>query len=263
MLNLLQGRLFVMVLFCLAITASCHADQQQRALLKPPAAAPAGINISHARRYLMGKFDPKTTPLFVKIPKKYADRSGMYLRKEALAAFIQMQQAAQRDGVHLVIRSATRNFNYQKSIWERKWSGKKRLSDGTNARHIKDPKTRALRILEYSSMPGTSRHHWGSDIDLNAFNNHWFEAGKGLKIYQWLTANAAKYGFCQPYTPNRPSGYKEEKWHWSYMPLARELLRSVPLALQDQDIQGFQGSDTAVQIGVVNKYVLGVNPECK
>ncbi len=213
--------------------------------------------------YLMGKYNPAKHSLFVKIPRKYADRSGLYLRQEALAAYIKMQRAARGDGIHLLIRSATRSFRDQKRIWERKWQGKRRLSDGTNARHIANPARRALRILEYSAMPGTSRHHWGSDIDLNAFNNAWFESGEGLKLFQWLTKNAARYGFCRPYTANRKSGYKEEKWHWSYMPVARPLLQSVPQVLQDNQIKGFLGSATAVSIGVVDKYVLSVNPQCQ
>ncbi len=49
-------------------------------------------------------------------------------------------------------------------------------------------------------MPGTSRHHWGTEIDLNALNNKWFENGKGLKVYQLAYKNAAQYGFHQPYT---------------------------------------------------------------
>lgn len=253
------------------LSVSCHADHplhnEAKVTNSRPVAPTSAINsrddIVRARHYLMGQFNPAETDLFVKIPEKYADRPGLYLREEALSAFMQMYRAAKQEGVHLVIRSATRNFNYQKSIWERKWNGQKKLSDGTNARHIKDPRARALRILEYSAMPGTSRHHWGTDIDLNAFNNHWFESGKGQKVYQWLTANAARFGFCQPYTANRSDGYKEEKWHWSYLPLSRELTRSVPAALHDRDITGFQGSETAVSIGVVNKYVLSVNPECK
>lgn len=217
--------------------------------------------------YLMGHFDPTTHSEFVEIPENYADRSGLFLRKEALAAFQQMYDAAKSEGIKLQIKSATRNFDYQKGIWENKWNGATILSDGTNvAKDISSPREKALKILLYSSMPGTSRHHWGTDIDLNAFNNAWFEKGEGLLIYRWLTENAFIYGFCQPYTaigPDRPNGYQEEKWHWSYMPLSRTFTRAAELKLMDNLISGFGGSETAVEINVVKNYVLGINKTCR
>ena len=115
-------------------------------------------------------------------------------------------------------------------------------------------------------MPGTSRHHWGTDIDLNAFNNAWFAEGKGLKLYNWLITHAHEYGFCQPYTKKgqeRPDGYNEEKWHWSYTPVSKPLLHEARKTLKNEMIQGFMGSKQAVSIDVVTKYVLGINSNCK
>ncbi|MFM9004881.1 MAG: D-alanyl-D-alanine carboxypeptidase family protein [Flavobacteriales bacterium] len=43
--------------------------------------------------------------------------------------------------------------------------------------------------MKFSSMPGTSRHHWGTDIDLNSVEPSYFLSGKGLLIYQWLSAH--------------------------------------------------------------------------
>ncbi|NJK84501.1 MAG: M15 family metallopeptidase [Saprospiraceae bacterium] len=51
----------------------------------------------------------------------------------------------------------------------------------TAAATTPNPQERALKILKYSSMPGTSRHHWGTDIDLNSFSNSYFEQGEGKK----------------------------------------------------------------------------------
>ena len=42
-------------------------------------------------------------------------------------------------------------------------------------------------IMKYSSMPSTSRHHWGTDIDLNSLENSYFEKGEGKKYsIGWL-----------------------------------------------------------------------------
>lgn len=73
--------------------------------------------------YIMGKFDPKTHPEFSLIPSKYADREGLYLRTEVLEAYLTMYNEAKAEGINFVIKSATRNFDYQKGIWERKWMG--------------------------------------------------------------------------------------------------------------------------------------------
>ena len=217
--------------------------------------------------YITGQFDPSQHDDFIEIPLQYADRDGLFLRKDALNDFIRMFNSAIEDGIKLQIRSATRNFESQKGIWERKWEGTTILSDGVNAAtDIDNDRERALKILEYSSMPGTSRHHWGTDIDLNAFNNEWFSKGEGLKLYSWLQNNAHKYGFCQPYTAKgeeRPVGYNEEKWHWSYMPVSVPLTREAELKVKNKMITGFKGSKQAVDIDVVNKYILGVNPKCK
>jgi len=216
--------------------------------------------------HLMGKFDPLKNSDFIEIDIQYADRPGQLLHKETYTAFIRMYEAAKKEEIKLIIKSATRNFSAQKTIWEGKWNGKRLLEGNINAaKKIPDPKQRALKILEYSSMPGTSRHHWGTDIDLNAFVNSYFEKGQGKKEYDWLVANAANFGFCQPYTPKgpkRPDGYNEEKWHWSYLPLAKRLSDQYQIRLSDTDISGFDGANTATEIGVIKKYVLGINHQC-
>ena len=215
--------------------------------------------------YIMGKFEPRESLLFEQIESPYASRKGLYLRKETLKAFVAMWEAAKSDGITLTILSATRNFNYQKAIWEKKWGGSSMLSDGTLASIISDHEQRAIKILLYSSMPGTSRHHWGTDIDLNSFDNSWFETGQGLKIYSWLVDNGSNFGFCQVYTKkgtSRPLGYEEEKWHWSYIPLAKKLTQYAKMHLDNSMISGFEGAKTASEIDIVNKYVLGINPNC-
>ncbi|HMR43740.1 MAG TPA: M15 family metallopeptidase, partial [Saprospiraceae bacterium] len=124
--------------------------------------------------YLMGKFDPERHPDFVKVDKKYADDDQKLLRKDAYEAFLKMREAALKDGIELKILSATRNFNRQKTIWEAKWNGSRLVENQDLSKTIPNPEKRALKILEYSSMPGTSRHHWGTDIDLNSLEPAYF-----------------------------------------------------------------------------------------
>lgn len=218
--------------------------------------------------YIMGKFDPSKHPDFVAVDAKYCDKPGYFLRKETYENFVKMHDAAMKDGINLNIISATRNFEKQKSIWEAKWTGARKIENGANAaKKYPDFKTRALKILEYSSMPGSSRHHWGTDVDLNDLDNYTFEQGPGKKVYDWMVKHAHEYGFCQPYSKKsadggRSTGYNEEKWHWSYMPIAKQLTDIAARTMTDDMIGGFKGAETAVKIGIVEKYVLGVNPDC-
>ncbi|MEO1434114.1 MAG: M15 family metallopeptidase [Bacteroidota bacterium] len=216
--------------------------------------------------YLMGKFDPSTHEAFTSIDEAFASKKGMFLRKDAYEAFKKMALDARQAGINLVIISATRPFNHQKRIWEAKWSGSRKVDGQDLSKTIADPAARAVKILTYSSMPGTSRHHWGTDFDVNSLEPSYFESGTGKKIYEWLAQNAADYGFCQPYSEkgaDRQYGYEEEKWHWSYLPIAKNLTDQYILRINDEDLAGFRGSETAVEIDMIEKWVYGINPSCK
>lgn len=206
---------------------------------------------------LIGDFNPAGHPAFVEIASNYTDKSSIYLRQEAYTAFVQMAGAAKQAGFKLKIISATRNFSYQKSIWERKWEQPKYM--GWSALE------RSKDILKYSSMPGSSRHHWGTDIDLNALDNAWFETGEGKRLYAWLCANAPSYGFYQVYTSKATgrTGYEEEKWHWSYMPLAERYLQQYNTLIDNHMLGNFKGSETAVELKIVERYVNGIHPSSK
>lgn len=202
------------------------------------------------REELLGRFDPAQQAGFVRV-------DGFLLRRETAEAFTRMQAAARADGVRLTILSATRNFDAQKAIWERKWAALPATAGDA---------ARARQILRYSSMPGTSRHHWGTDLDLNRLNAAWFRSGEGLRVHQWLQRHAARFGFCQPYGPkgpSRPAGYEEEPWHWSYLPLSREYLRQYLAQVGNQDLTGFSGSAAAAAVDAVGQYVKGIDPGCR
>lgn len=217
-------------------------------------------------KYITGKFNQRKHPDFVRLDDRYCAYPDMYLRKEVYAAFLKMRIAAKKEGIKLVIRSATRNFFTQKRIWENKWTGKKAIAGGENlAQTTKNPVLRAKKILRYSSMPGSSRHHWGTDIDLNDLANSYFEKGKGYKMYQWMLKNAHGFGFYLVYTekgPKRKTGYNEERWHWTYLPTSKKIMAKAKELLKDEDFKGFLGAKTAPKIHIVKNYVLGINPEC-
>ena len=226
--------------------------------------------LQKTKDYLLGKFEPKDREDFVSIPKKY-NISGykMYLRKEALNAFLQMAKDAEKSNVELRIVSATRNFNYQKNLWNNKWDGTTLVDNKDLSKTITDESERFDKILEYSAAPGTSRHHFGTDIDINGVSPTYIDTKEGEQEYEWLTQNAALYGFCQPYNKkntgtinDRINGYNEEKWHWSYIPLAKSFTQEYKNLIKDEDIKGFLGDEYVKDHDLINNYVLSINPEC-
>lgn len=201
---------------------------------------------TYTKSDLLGKFNPESHQAFTKVSSGYSDRE-IYLRKEVNAAFVKMAKAAKKEGVDLRVISGTRNFTRQTEIWEGKWATFK----GSDLE-------KAEEILLYSSMPGTSRHHWGTDFDLNSLEPEYFESGTGEKIYTWLNANAWQFGFFQPFYKlgeDRAAGYKEEKWHWSYYPIANQLLKAYNNLIDYDDISGFDGSDLSDSLNVFENYV--------
>ncbi|MBK9044382.1 MAG: M15 family metallopeptidase [Saprospiraceae bacterium] len=249
----------------LLISSLFDIDVQKSIVSDVPPSYPFFDTTNVTSAYIMGKFDPASHPDFRLIPKKYADQKGRFIRKDVFEAYKKMYHAAKKDGVHLIIISATRNFDAQKKIWEDKWTGKRLLEGGIHAqRDIPDPKKRALKILEYSSMPGTSRHHWGTDIDLNALNNEYFEKGEGMKVITWLLKNSASYGFCMTYTkfdPKEPRVINQKNGTGlilRFLPLLHWAKRNI----KDTMITGFEGSETATEIKVVQNYISGIHPSC-
>ncbi|MCL2025250.1 MAG: M15 family metallopeptidase [Leptospirales bacterium] len=222
-----------------------------------------------AMNYLTGRFNPRTSALFVKLSDLGipVDNKEHYLRKEAAEALSRLIKEFKKDNpkTPIWVASSTRTFYDQKAIWEAKWNGA-RLVDGKKLNeHEKDPMKRALIILKFSSMPGSSRHHWGTDLDFNALNNAYYETGEGKIFYSWMSANASRFGFCQPYTKNRDKGYEEEKWHWSYMPLSKKFLKDWNRLFDSMDFSSgkdsFAGAKTSWKLA--HEYANGINDKCR
>lgn len=212
--------------------------------------------------YLIGKFDAtQHAGIFTQItsiPTSYP----MWLRRDALSSFERLYKdmLSQNPSLptNLPIVSALRNLTYQGGIWDRKWDGQ--------YGNISNPVLRGLGILEYSAMPGTSRHHWGTDLDFYSLDNSDFDHGIGKIIYTWMQVNAYKYGFCQPYTAGRCAGYNEERWHWSYVPVSSSLRRAWNRVYGDTTIclwsskVDFKG---AKAVGIMaSAYVNTINNQC-
>jgi len=141
---------------------------------------------------------------------------GYKLQKEAYFSIEKMIREAREQGVKIKIVSSYRSFNHQNRIWKRKYDAfiKKGFS----------PKKAVEKVKEYTAIPGTSRHHWGTDVDLSNGKSKLINS-VNVKYSKWMNENAHKYGFYRVYTNNKfRAGYKYESWHYSYRKLSKSML---------------------------------------
>ena len=97
------------------------------------------------------------------------DDLGAALHREALEAFLAMKRAAEADGVEIRVVSSFRDFAAQQRIWDGKYLGERPLYDahGNTRDHERlDPDELIDAIVCWSAVPGGSRHHWGTDVDV-------------------------------------------------------------------------------------------------
>jgi LAS superfamily LD-carboxypeptidase LdcB len=173
------------------------------------------------------------------------------LHYEAVAAFLAMRDAAAVDGIELSPRSTFRDFHTQVSIWNRKWCGERPLYDRAgqllDRSRISDADT-VDAILCWSAVPGGSRHHWGSDVDVidaasvpagynvELVSSEYAPDGIFARLTAWLDANMRRFGFFRPYATDR-GGVSPEPWHLSYAPVALPALESLSLSMLRQVIE--------------------------
>ena len=163
---------------------------------------------------------------------------GQYLLEQRTAtAFKQLQVAASMAGFDVQICSAYRPFDRQLNIWNAKANGQRPLLDNTSTPvvfHSLSPQQLIDTILIWSALPGASRHHWGTDLDVYDANGisqqslqlvtaEYTNDGPCAPLHRWLKLHAGEFGFYFPYQANL-SGVSPEPWHMSYYPVANELL---------------------------------------
>jgi LAS superfamily LD-carboxypeptidase LdcB len=167
------------------------------------------------------------------------------LHYEAAASFLAMRDAAQSDGIDLAARSSFRDFDKQLTIWNAKWAGERPLYDRQGRpleRRLLADAQAIDAILCWSAIPGGSRHHWGSDVDVIDMASMppgyvvqlvpAEYAGDGIfgRLSSWLDANMRAFGFFRPYSTDR-GGVSPEPWHLSYAPVSLPALESLSLSM--------------------------------
>jgi len=190
------------------------------------------------------------------------------LHPDAMPAFTDLCAAAEAEGFAIAVASSFRSVERQLLIWNDKVAGIRPVLDSLERPLDLSRMTdyeKVIAILRWSALPGCSRHHWGTDLDIydaaavasdyrvQLTAAECADEGPFTTFHQWLdqriaTGNA--FGFYRPYGCDR-GGVAPEPWHISYAPVAdqiaaalnektlRELVAVLPLALRETVLEYF------------------------
>jgi len=170
-------------------------------------------------------------------PDAEAEELGAPVHRDVVGPLRALRDDARAAGFDLRVLSGFRSFDRQRSIWNRKAAGELAVLD-SDAKPL-DVGTLTERelvfsILRWSALPGASRHHWGTDVDVfdAAARPEGYEielipgeveaGGMFAPLHDWLDACMATgkaHGFFRPYDRDR-GGVAPERWHLSQGPVA-------------------------------------------
>lgn len=177
------------------------------------------------------------------------------LHRGVIEPLTQLTAAAEQAGFSLRVASGYRSFERQRAIWAAKASGERPVLDERgrplNIERL-DELELTLAILRWSALPGASRHHWGTDMDvydasalprgatLHLTREECDTGGPMHRFHQWLTgflASEANPGFYRPYEVDR-GGVAPEPWHLSFAPIANRYARALTVDVLSDHLRG-------------------------
>ena len=208
---------------------------------RAPSEADALLTKAVTRTFLSGQDTPDDVKLrdaiSAIVKRRFDDMNAFYKgvwRGSQPAAISATLPAA----LSIVASTGVRDFARQAGIVNTELA--KTLTASSNESDIEKA---ILKVMETRSMPGFSRHHWGTDMDLVSAERTDWDPSKGRlrALIPFLQEHAFRFGFFHPYTAgySRSAGqpaqagfptpaalhYLEEPWHVSYWPIANVLQR--------------------------------------
>lgn len=169
---------------------------------------------------------------------------GHFLHEQVIQPYRKLVALAAQAGLDLRLASGFRSFDRQLAIWNAKASGARPVLDDkgkTVAMEDLSDIDRVRSILRWSALPGASRHHWGTDMDvwdagavnadyqLQLVPEEYAPDGVFQHLNRWLEDVADSKGrsfFYRPYAVDC-GGLAPEPWHLSYRPVAEGFERAL------------------------------------
>ena len=133
---------------------------------------------------------------------KYYYGDVQVTKQEVYDAFIDMWNAANNEGIYLIVNSSYRDYASQEELYNTY-----KDSYGTTAADA------------VASRPGYSEHQTGLSVDIFSKDNTSTKTFKESNAYNWLVNNSYKYGFILRYPEGKENltGYESEAWHYRYV----------------------------------------------
>lgn len=178
------------------------------------------------------------------------EKSQLFIHKEMLNSLNALRDAASSARFDLALASAFRGFDHQLKIWNNKAQGLRPLLDdqgGLLDYKSLSPREIVYAILRWSALPGASRHHWGSDIDVYDLSRKPEDykvqlipqesdvGGPFYEFHQWLDLNLDRFNFYRPYALDT-GGIAPERWHISYAPISAFYQKNLTFDLLEEVI---------------------------
>lgn len=172
-------------------------------------------------------------------------QTKVYMHVDVIEPFLELKKVAGKQGFDLRIASGFRSYDRQRKIWNEKCLGLRPVLDDqgrvVDVRQLTGLE-KITHILRWSALPGTSRHHWGTDFDiydaaavdkdykLQLVVGEYTGRGPFAPMTQWLLNYLPESDFFQPYNHDR-GGVAPEPWHISYRPLAEGFMQQLSLSV--------------------------------
>ena len=204
-----------------------------------------------------------------------------YLHTNIVNDFVALQSAAASAGFDLCIASSFRDFNRQSAIWNAKFSNKRvvlnKAQQAVELNSLSDIE-KCTAIMLYSALPGASRHHLGTDLDifdkgavsddyeLQLTPDEYQHGGPFAELSQWLDTHLAEFGFYRPYQHDL-GGVAPELWHISHISQSEQLMSHLSLEILHNCIKesNLLGKDAILTHlpALYERFVLNVSPPAK
>ena len=167
------------------------------------------IDTNDWRLILVNKQNPVPDDFEVKLSNI---NGSQYADSRIISDIYRMMDAAADDGVDLMICSAFRSYDRQKSLFNNKIN--KLMNSGMT--YLEAYKVGSMNV----TVPGTSEHHLGLALDILTGSYTTMDDGFGdTEAGKWLAKNAPEYGFILRYPEGKEdiTGIVYEPWHFRYV----------------------------------------------
>ncbi len=188
--------------------APIETEEEPEAAVQEKNDAPT-IDPNDWRLILVNKQNPVPDDFTVKLS---GISDSMQVDERIIADVYKMMDAASDDGVNLMICSAYRSYDRQKTLFNNKIN--KLMGEGMT--YLEAYKVGSMNV----TVPGTSEHHLGLALDILTGSYTKMDDGFGdTAAGKWLAENASDYGFILRYPKGKEdiTGIVYEPWHFRYV----------------------------------------------